>query len=86
MFALQQVYITIYINSCNLVAVCSNITSQNQTALADLFELFLTYEISDSFAGEILRVRPKVGATWTTYICQINYQSSHLILATDEHH
>lgn len=51
-----KLYITLFIFECNLSAVLSNKVEANRAALADLFELFILYEMIENHSSSFLKV------------------------------
>ena len=53
---LAKLYISIFVLECNLNAIVKNNSQVNRTALADVFELFVLYEIVDVYSASFLKV------------------------------
>jgi acyl-CoA oxidase len=52
-----RVYIDIFVINSNLSCIQANPSEQNRNALADLFELYMLYELCEVYPGHVLRVR-----------------------------
>ena len=48
-------YISIYLSSCNLKAILVNGDERNQETLSELFELFVLYDLTDTYATSLLK-------------------------------
>lgn len=51
-----KLFITLFVIECNLTAVASNKTEANRAVLADLFELFVLYEMIENHSSGFLKV------------------------------
>lgn len=51
----SKVYANIYVINCFLSAIYKHNSTVNQTAMLDLFELFILYDITDVFSTNVLR-------------------------------
>lgn len=51
-----KVYTSIYVANSFLAALAFHQVKENQQAMAELFELFMLYDICDNYAVNVLRV------------------------------